>query len=408
MYSAGSLERGPGVLGHNGPVKDRSQELSDAVRDALRDLVRARVARKPGGHLIEARLRDLEVAIPLSLCGRDAASRRASEQLVAAIDELLDDAVQQAAAFRPGHVYCHRCEKLACEHSRPSSSRHVFIGYAPTGLPRWEDFAQVCLERKHSLVDQLYDQPPALLTIVQGKEALHGQMLEAFENPSYELLGQLVAGFFSVKTRADEGRGVLALTVQVAASRARSGKLRLGLNLLGRSPSGHDLERLWERHEELPWRKAIRWAQSALQTVDSARSGSGEAAAGSRAAIERRVDSILQSLARRLVRDQRARSRRTQHAERRHASGRRPTRKALDDARVAGGDALLVDQRNGTLVVLGERGRTHFFTPDGRLVSSVRYSRDAIERKLQAELWQRASDELTREFRTKIRGEAQT
>ena len=375
-------------------MKDRSQELSEALRVALRELVRARVARKPGGHLIEARLRGLEVAIPLSLCGRDAASRRASEQLVAAIDELLDDAVQQAAAFRPGHVYCHRCEKLACEHSRPSSSRQVFIGYAPTGLPRWEDFAQVCLERQHSRVDQLYDQPPALLTIVEGKEALHGQMLSAFENPSYVLLGQLVAGFFSVKTRADEGRGVLALTVQVAASRARSGKLRLGLNLLGRSPSGHDLERLWERHEELPWRRAIRWAQSALQTVDSARS------------IERRVDSILQSLARRLVRDRRARSRRTQHAERRHASGRRPTRKALDDARVAGGDALLVDPRNGTLVVLGERGRTHFFTPDGRLVSSVRYSRDAIERKLQAERWQRASDELTREFRTKIRGEA--
>ncbi len=375
-------------------MKDRSQELSEALRVALRELVRARVARKPGGHLIEARLRDLEVAIPLSLCGRDAASRRASEQLLAAIDELLDDAVQQAAAFRPGHVYCHRCEKPACEHSRPSSSRQVFIGYAPTGLPRWEDFAQVCLERQHSRVDQLYDQPPALLTIVEGKEALHGQMLSAFENPSYVLLGQLVAGFFSVKTRADEGRGVLALTVQVAASRARSGKLRLGLNLLGRSPSGHDLERLWERHEELPWRMAIRWAQSALQTVDSARS------------IERRVDSILQSLARRLVRDRRARSRRTQHAERRHASGRRPTRKALDDARVAGGDALLVDPRNGTLVVLGERGRTHFFTPDGRLVSSVRYSRDAIERKLQAERWQRASDELTREFRTKIRGEA--
>ena len=373
-------------------MKDRSQEQSDALRDALRDLVRARVACKSGGHLVEARLRELELRIPLSLCGRDTESRRASEQLVTAIDDLLDDAVQQAAAFRPGHVYCHRCEKLACEHSRPSSSRHVFIGYAPTGLPRWEDFAQVCLERKHPRVDQLYDQPPALLAIVQNKEALHGQMLEAFENPSYELLGQLVAGFFSVKTRADEGRGVLALTVQVAASRARSGNLRLGLNLLGRSPSGHDLERLWERHEELPWRKAIRWAQSALQTLDSARTGSAKAAAGS----------ILQSLARRLVRDQRARSRRTQHAERRHASGRRPTRKALDDARVAGGDELLVDPRNGTLVVLGERGRTHFFTPDGRLVSSVRYSRDAIARKLQAELWQRASDDLTRQFRTKI------
>jgi hypothetical protein len=37
--------------------------------------------------------------------------------------------------------------------------------------------------------------------------------------------------------------------------------------------------------------------------------------------------------------------------------------------------------------VLGERGRTHFFGPDGRLVSSVRYSRDAIERKRRQGLW---------------------
>lgn len=375
-------------------MQDRTRELSDSVGDALRDLLRERVARKPGGHLVESRLREMELRIPLALAGRDAASRRASGQLVDAIDGLLDDAVQQAAAFRPGHAYCHRCEELSCEHSRPPTSRHVFIGYAPTGMPRWEDFAQVCLERKHARVDQLYDRPPALLTIVQGKQALRGQMLDVFENPSYELLGQLVAGFFSVKALADEGRGVLALTVQVAASHARNAKLRLGLNLLGRSPSGAGLEQLWERHEELPWRRAIGWAQSALQTVESSRRG------------EQRADGILQSLARRLVRDHRARSRRTQHAEQRHASGRRPTRKALDDASAAAGDALLVDPRNGTLVVLGDRGRTHFFTPDGRLVSSVRYSRDAIERKLQAELWLRASEELSKEFRSNLQKKA--
>jgi hypothetical protein len=39
------------------------------------------------------------------------------------------------------------------------------------------------------------------------------------------------------------------------------------------------------------------------------------------------------------------------------------------------------------VVVLGDRGRTHFFTPEGRLVSSVRYSRDAIERKRKTGLW---------------------
>jgi hypothetical protein len=388
--------------GDNDAVGHRLEDPGEAVRQALDRLVRERVARKPGGHLVEAQLRQSELCLPLPPADRGAEARHFSTRLVAAIDERLDDLVQQAAAFRPGHAWCHRCESLTCEHSRPSSSRHVFVGYTPTGLPRWEDFAQLCLELKHPQVDQLYDDPPALVTLVQGSAALQGQMLAAFENESYELLGQLVAGFFSVRTRAEEGRGVLALTVQVAASRTRGNKLRLGLNLLGRTPAGDDLERLWDRHEELPWRKAVRWAQAALHTVTSnedRRSGTPAPPA-----IERRVDRILQGLARRLEREHRARSRRTRHAEQRHASGRRPTRKALDDARAASGETLYVDERSGTMVVLGERGRTHFFTPEGRLVSSVRYSRDAIERKLKSELWRPAPRELMEEFQSKLPG----
>jgi hypothetical protein len=381
-------------------MNDRADDLSEAVRETLDRLVRERLARRPGGHLIEAQLREIELRLPLPLDPSEGAARAFSTRLVATIDELLDDAVQLAAAFRPGHVWCHRCESLTCEHSRPPSSRQVFVGYAPTGFPRWEDFAQVCLERKHPRVDQLYDEPPAFLTLVQDGAALQGKMLAAFDNGSYELLGQVVAGFFPVRTRAEEGRGVLALTAQVAASRTRRGRLRLGLNLLGRTPSGDDLERLWDRHEELPWRKAVHWAQSALQTVTPRR---GRAASSEPlAAAGQRVERILQGLARRLERDHRARGRRTRHAEERHASGERPTRKALDDARLVASDSLLVDDRTGAVVVLGERGRTHFFTPDGRHVSSVRYSREAIERKLKSELWRRATDELSREFRSKL------
>ena len=51
-----------------------------------------------------------------------------------------------------------------------------------------------------------------------------------------------------------------------------------------------------------------------------------------------------------------------------------------------------MDERSGTVVVLGDRGRTHFFTTEGRLVSSVRYSPDAIERKRNLGLWREASD----------------
>ena len=45
---------------------------------------------------------------------------------------------------------------------------------------------------------------------------------------------------------------------------------------------------------------------------------------------------------------------------------------------------------------------THFFTREGRLVSSVRYSREAIERKRGAGLWRAASEDETRVIREKL------
>ena len=81
----------------------------------------------------------------------------------------------------------------------------------------------------------------------------------------------------------------------------------------------------------------------------------------------------------------------------RHLSGARPTRKAVEDIRTARDDAFMFDEKSGTVVVLGDRGRTHFFTPAGRLVSSVRYSREAIERKRKLGVWRGASlDEAAR------------
>lgn len=374
---------------------DRVETLGEVAGDVLQRMVREMLARKPGGHLVESSLRRLDLRLPLALRGDEADPRRLAERLARIIDQHLDDAVQQAAAFRPGRTYCHRCEDSACEHARPPSCRHVFAGYAPTGLPRWEDFAQLCLDLKHPEVDRLYEAPPALVTLVQDKAALHGGLLDVFRNGQYELAGQVIAGFFPVRGPAEQGRNVLALTVQAAVSRTRRGEPRLGLNLLGRTPSGEELDALWERESELPWRRAVRWAQTALQSIEpreAGRRGRRSAAAGDEQ-LERRLAGIMRGLARRLERDQRSRSRRTRHAEERHNSGERPTRKAVDDARDAKDEAFMVDARSGAIVVLGERGRTHFFANSGRLVSSVRYSREAIARKIKLEKWREARPE---------------
>jgi hypothetical protein len=141
----------------------------------------------------------------------------------------------------------------------------------------------------------------------------------------------------------------------------------------------------------------VQWAQEALNTVSARSAGGGKKRGAMRQSeVEERVSGILNGLARRLERDRRGRARRTVHAERRHRSGERPTRKALDDVRLARPGSILVDERAGTLVILGERGRTHFFTPGGRLVSSVRYSRDAVEKKRKLYFWREATVEESR------------
>ena len=81
---------------------------------------------------------------------------------------------------------------------------------------------------------------------------------------------------------------------------------------------------------------------------------------------------------------------------------RRLRDQAVDDARAAVRECLWVDERTRAVVVLGDRGRTHFFNPEGQLVSSVRYSREAIERKRGAGLWRRASDDEARAFRKRL------
>ena len=376
---------------HRVQDRDPLHDLGEIAWDVLARMVRELLARRPGGHLIEARLDELELSLRLPLRGPGADPASFSEELRAALEQMLDDAIEHAATFRPGHAWCHRCGVAACEHARVPSARHVFVGYGPTGLPRWEDFAQHCLDVKHPDVDRLYRVPPALLTVVHDARTLRGGLLDAFEGARVRLLGQVVAGFYRVPAREEEGRGVVAVSFQAMGTRSRGGGLRLGLNVLGRSPGGGDLDMLWERQAELPWRRAVRWAQAALATVEGQvrRRGRRPVPTGGEE-LEERVGAILRGLARRMERDSRARGRRTSHAELRHESGDRPTRQAVEDARVAAPDAVLADDRTGALVILGDRGRTHFFSLEGRLISSVRYSREAIERKRAQGLWRPA------------------
>ncbi len=233
--------------------------------------------------------------------------------------------------------------------------------------------------------------------MVSGRE-LTAELLAAFRDrdTGYHVHGQVTAGWFRI-TRPDKTKAVLALSLQVlssAAPRRNRGKgrrphRRLVLNVLGRGPDGEPLEELYARLGAMPWKPVVYWGQQVLQKIESSQ---GRKSATPEA-LSHRVEGMLESMARRLEQGRRARERRTGHAEKRHHQGDRPTRMAYTDLARSDGESFLRDERRETMIVLGERGRAHVFNLEGKLVTSVRYSPESIERKIRREIWRPATEQ---------------
>ena len=81
---------------------------------------------------------------------------------------------------------------------------------------------------------------------------------------------------------------------------------------------------------------------------------------------------------------------------------------ALADLARAHGENLLFDTRRETLVVVGERGRAHVFNLAGKLVTSVRYNPEIIERRRQNGVWRPAAAEEIRKVREQVAATAAT
>jgi hypothetical protein len=323
-------------------------------------------------------------------------------------------------------VFCLRCESSECEHSAPPDSRQVFIGYSANGVPRFQDFGQWLLERKHPGLDRVYRQPPQMVTAVVSGRELSGQLLPAFQDlrHDYRIHGQVTAGWFRIPG-PDGIPTVLALSFQVLssvrrradsddrrASSARKGRgprrdgkkrperRRMGLNVLGAGPSGEPLATLHDRLDPVPWTSVVQWGHSVLSSIE--RSQGRKSATPEQ--LSARVEGVLGSIARRLEQGRRAQDRRTSHAEKRHTSGDRPTRMARSDLDRATAESFLVDVRRRTMIVLGERGRAHVWNPQGKLVTSVRYGAEAIARKKKQEIWRPAREEEIAKLRNTVGG----
>jgi hypothetical protein len=369
------------------------------VRRALVDLARLLRRGKPGGHLLDGSSASLSLQLDLPLDGGQE-DTTLEEGLLAELDRCLDDEILRAAALRPGRVFCHGCSGADCGHARPPDPRSVFVGWTATGRPRWSEFAQLCLDRRHPEVDRLYDDPPAVLYHVQDPDELGLDLLpELRRSAPTRLLAQVCLGFFPADP-ADRRGSLRALTAQAVSPRRRRGAARVVLNLVGEEPPGDPSRRAG--NQPLPWVGAARTAQGKLDTLARRATGkSGRTRAPE--LLSRGATAILAEFARRTAREARGRGRRTQHAQERHTSGERPTRTAIEDLRRASPGALMVDERSGALVVAGPRGRTHFFSlGNGRLVSSVRYEPGDLERKRRRGRWRPATPEEAAALRSRL------
>ena len=373
--------------------------LSEAARDRLR--------RHPQGHLAVGARETLEIDLPLPLVADRTATERAARGVEEAVSSGLEGLLHHRSAFRPGRVWCLRCESAGCEHAALPSPRATFAGYGPSGVPRFVDFAQWLVERRDSRAGDLYSAGGRVVALpVQGQE-LTSELLDIYRDRTagYRLHGQVSAGFYQVRDRRGH-RSPVALTFQVVSSRPPGNRRRYGLNSLVLGPGGEPPEALFHRLGEVPWSGEARWAAGVVSSIERAvAKRRGKQVEGAEAKAERRIEGLLKGLARRLEKGERARDRRTRHAEKRHDQGDRPTRMALADLARAKPEEVLLDTRRSTFIVLGERGRTHVFNRQGKLVTSIRYPPETIERRRGAGRWKPLPADEVRALRVMVGGE---
>jgi len=313
------------------------------------------------------------------------------EQLRERIQEVGDGVI----ALRPGRIYCYWCKSNACHHGLPMTPREVFIGYDPTGRPRFNDFADLALARRDPRIEGLYRDPPEPMAIYENGAALRADQLQVFGGRSvvFNILGQVAIGYFPFKAKRSGEREVFSLTLQAIETRRRDGGTLLDLNILGRIPEG-TLQQWIDEAFDGAMLRTVRQARRRIREVGRKNRGRQN-----RGELEALVEPHLNELARTLERFPRQVVRRTSHVQNRRRQGNRPTRKALEDARSAQADALFRDEKHGTYVVLGPRGRTHVFSTEGRHITSVTYSREAVERKQKQKIWRVLDTEEEAGFR---------
>lgn len=336
---------------------------------------------------------DVHVETLLNDGNRTEASRAFASALITAMNDRVTQSLAIAGPLVPGRVYCFWCDSAICHHAVPPAPRTVFSGYGPSGLPRWEDLATVCLSRQDARVDLLHRSPPQPFTLSMDERALRRDQLAEFGATSrlFRILHQAVVGYLPFSDQ--EVLGNVALTLQIVEYQAVGHRPRLALNIVGKTVTGEDFAAAADGLADRRPADVFETARRRLADLASHRPG---------AERDREFETLLKHCASSLERICRQESRRTKHARMRHRDPTRPAGAALKDVERAGPDQYFLDNRRGTYVVLGPRCRAHFFNKEGRHVTSLVCRGEEIEHRMQTNQWKVLEPTKSSELKARI------
>ena len=348
---------------------------------------------------------ELVLPVALHLNPADGELSRDAAQLIDDLRSRVREHLTAHLSFRLGRAYCFQCKSASCSHSKPSDSTETFAGYSATGKPSWITFPNLCIQRADPRVDQLYADQPQVIAVTQTAEELTGELLPGFGHKSvvYNVLGQVVAGLISERwwsSRSGDSR--LAVTLQMVEVHAGQNSRRLRLNIFG--VSRDDIAASGDVHGRAPterFRRLVHQTEKRLSALGR-RIAQAERR-GKRVDLHGEVAGWIPRLGGDLVKVFRPHTRRTQHAQKRHLSGSRPTSSAFRDAREASDERLLYDEERKTIVVLGPKSRAHLFSVEAKLVTSLQLGVGELERKTKKR-WGPIPSEVIEQWRANLGG----
>ncbi len=369
------------------------------IEQKLTALVRRMAAATPHTGPPAAEPFDLTVSLRLDP-GQDWKPVAPHTPLLRQVQQALDDRATVLDAFQPGRIYCYRARTAWCAEAVPPRPSAVFAGYSSTGMPVWQDLHQYLLDAGDERVDALFAAPPRLLSRVTAGRDLKRAMLPGLgkASRSYNVLGQVVAGYFTAPA-TDDPRDTMAVTVQIVECRGAGGVFRLELNVIGVAPDGVAAHVLNDYGALPALERACRPVERDLRRVEElVRTLPADAPLSERTRVLSCVPALLTRLAGLLEQDAGQAVRRTRHAVQRRDDAR-PVQCAVEDVRTAPDERVLWDDVHQTCVVRGPRSRIHVFTADARHVTSFSVRPDQVQRRMRTRMWRPATPEEIARFR---------